>query len=301
MKVFVAGATGVLGRRAVAKLVGAGHDVTAVTRSAQKADAMRGIGATPVDVDLFDPASVTPAVAGHEVVMNLATHIPSPSRAALRSAWRENDRLRRDASRILVEAALVGGATRYVQESIAFMYPDSGDAWIDEDVPLDPIPFARTVLDAEAQAKRFEAAGRTAVVLRLGQFYGDGVHTDLQVSMARRGISTFLGPREGYLASIQLDDAGDAVVAALRAPSGTYNVTDDEPLTRAEASAALAAAVGRPRLRTPPAAVARLTGGMGKMLLRSQRVSNRRFKEATGWAPAHPSARTGWSASVASS
>ncbi|MDQ1374325.1 MAG: hypothetical protein QOJ09_1663, partial [Actinomycetota bacterium] len=116
MRIFVAGATGVLGRRAVARLVEAGHDVTGVARNEDKAALVRSLGATPVTVDLFDPAAVKSAADGHEVVMNLATHIPNLSRAAMPRAWAENDRIRSEASRNLVDAALASGAGRFVQE-----------------------------------------------------------------------------------------------------------------------------------------------------------------------------------------
>jgi 2-alkyl-3-oxoalkanoate reductase len=127
MKVFVAGATGVLGRRAVGQLVEAGHAVTGVARSEEKAALVRKWGVEPVEVDLFNLPAVTAAVDGHGVVINLATKIPSPSHAARRSAWAENDRIRSEASRNLVEAALAAGVGRFVQESIAFLYPDCGD------------------------------------------------------------------------------------------------------------------------------------------------------------------------------
>src|SRR5688572_15245811 len=102
VKTFVAGATGVVGRRAVERLVAAGHDVTAVARTAEKADLVRALGARPVTVDLFDRDALVAAVAGHDVVVNLATHIPAFSQAALPGAWKENDRIRGEASRNLV-------------------------------------------------------------------------------------------------------------------------------------------------------------------------------------------------------
>jgi len=127
MRVFVAGATGVLGRRAVAALVGAGHDVTGVVRSPVKADLVRALGATPVEVSLFDADALRAAVAGHDAVCNLATHIPSLARAADPRSWDENNRIRTEGSRKLVDAALAAGATTYVQESIAFLYGAHGD------------------------------------------------------------------------------------------------------------------------------------------------------------------------------
>jgi nucleoside-diphosphate-sugar epimerase len=286
MKVFVSGASGVVGRPAVRLLVEAGHSVTAAARSAQRAELLRSLGATPVILDLFDPAAVGAAVAGHDAVVNLATHIPPISTAALPGAWRENDRIRREVSRNLVDAALAAGATRLVQESICFFYRDLGERWIDEDVALDLPAYARSTADAEAQARRFTEAGGTGVVLRFGTFYGR--HSQVPPALGR----------DGYVSSIHTDDAAAAVVAALRAPAGVYNVADDEPLSRREYAAAVAAAGGT-RIRLLPPGALRLMGSKTTVLTRSQRVSNRRFREATGWAPRHASARDGWRAVAA--
>jgi nucleoside-diphosphate-sugar epimerase len=299
-KVFVAGATGVLGWRAVDRLVQAGHAVSGVARSPEKAARLRGLGAAPVQVDVFDAAALRDAVAGNEVVCNLATHIPRTSKARRDAAWVENDRIRREASRNLVDAALAAGAGRYVQESITFLYADAGDAWIDEDAPMDPPAYARSVLDAEAQAKRFTDAGRTGVVLRFGLFYGaDSHHTVDALRLARRRVAATFGRADAYISSITTDDAAAAVVAALDAPAGIYNVVDDEPLTRRAYADALGDARGGRRLHMPPALVTKLGGDKTETLARSQRVSNERFRKETGWAPASPSAREGWVAVVA--
>jgi nucleoside-diphosphate-sugar epimerase len=300
MKVFVAGATGVLGKRAVARLVEAGHDVTGVARSEEKADLVRSLGATPVTVDLFDAAAVKGAADGHDVVVNLATHIPPFSKAALPGAWTENDRVRSEVSKNLVDAALATGASRYIQESIAFMYPDSADQWLDEDVPQDPPGLGGSVLDAEAQVKRFTDAGGSGVVLRFGQFYApEASHTIAMVKATKRHIAPVLGPKDGYVSMIDADDAAGAVVAALEAPAGTYNVADDEPVTRDEFASIAADAMGLKRARSLPAALAKMSGKNARFMTRSQRVSNKRFKDATGWAPSHRSVREGWPAVIA--
>jgi nucleoside-diphosphate-sugar epimerase len=114
MRVFVAGATGVAGRRAVARLVAAGHDVTGIARSAEKDALLASLGARSVRVSLFDPDALRDAIAGHDAVVNLATKIPSVSRMAQMSAWEENERIRREASGNLVEAALAAGAAVFV-------------------------------------------------------------------------------------------------------------------------------------------------------------------------------------------
>ena len=294
MKIFLAGGTGVVGTRALPALVAAGHDVTAVARTDAKAELVRSLRGDPLTVDLFDAEAVAAAVVGHEVVVNLATSIPPLTKAARGAAWATNERLRSEASNHLVDGALAAGATRYVQESIAFPYVDNGDRWIDEDHPVEQVGPFSGARDAEAAADRFAEHG-VGVVLRFAQFYApDSSHTVAFNATARRRINPFLGSPDGYTSFIHAEDAGSAVVAALRAPSGTYNVADDEPVTRAEAGRILAEALGVKPPHTVPKVVQAATPASAKLLMRSLRVSNHRFKEATGWQPAHPSIRGAW-------
>lgn len=293
MKVFVSGATGVLGRRVVAALVATGADVTAVARRPATRAALAALGVRPVELDLFDPPAVHAAVSGHDVVCNLATAIPVGERANAASAWEANDRLRRDGSRNLVDAALSAGASRYVQESVAFVYADGGERFLDESAAVDPASTTSASLVAEAEAARFAELGGTAIALRFGQFYGfDSGHTVQAIDLALAGAPVELGPESAYRSPITTDDAASAVMSALHAPSGVYNIVDDRPLRRAEHVDALAHALG---VRTPT--VRSLTPELPSsfsVMLRSQRVSNRRFKEATGWQPQSPSAWEGW-------
>ena len=297
MRVFVAGSTGVLGRRAVSALVAAGHQVTAAVRSPAKAALVRSLGATPVEVGIFDSDALRAAVAGHDAVCNLATHIPPLARSADPRAWDENTRIRTEGSRNLVDAALAANAGVYVQESIAFVYGDHGDEVVDAaSTPISDNRFAAPVHAAESEAQRFADGGGRSVVLRFGLFLAPDSEQMLTMARnARRGLSVYPGDPDAFLPSIHADDAATAVVAALAAPSGTYDVVDDEPLRRAELRAALAAAVGRRHLfplRAPKAVV----GPLGD----SQRVSNQRFRAATSWSPSFPSAREAWPPTVRS-
>jgi nucleoside-diphosphate-sugar epimerase len=295
MRVFLTGGTGVVGTRAVPAVVAAGHEVTAVARTGEKADLVRSLGATPVAVDLFDADAVKAAVDGHDVVIHLATSIPPLSKAARAKAWDVNERLRSEASNHLVDAALATGAERYVQESICFPYADQGDAWIDEDSPLDHVgPFVGAAA-AEAAAARFAASGGAGVVLRFAQFHGPGSsHVEAFNRLIRTRVNPFVGDPDSYTSFIHADDAGTAVAAALGVPSGTYNVADDEPLTRAEAGRVVAAAVGVRPPKTLPGPLRAAMPASAKLLAKSLRISNRRFKEASGWAPSHPSIRGSW-------
>jgi len=295
MRIFVTGATGVVGRRAVPLLVAAGHEVTAVARSREKAAALAAAGAAPVLVDLFDADAVRRAVAGHDTVINLATAVPPSGRVIFPGAWRGMDRIRRDASAILVDAALAGGVRRLVQESFAPIYADNGDVWVDEGSPVKPARYNRTTLDAEASAERFTRFGGIGVVLRFGYFYGPdagGATLDM-IEFVRKGWAPAPAP-EGFISSISHDDTATAAVAALGVPAGIYNVVDDEPVRRREFFGSLAQALGVPPPKFPPKWVGRLMGGVGETLTRSLRISNRKFRDASGWAPKYPSVRDAW-------
>ncbi len=285
-RVFVTGATGVLGRRVVPALVSAGHEVTAVVRSEAKADTVRAVGATPVEVDLFDRAALRVAVAGHDSVAHLATHIPTGPSAALRSGWRTNDSLRRDAAVAIAGAVADAGVERMIQESITFPYVDCGDEWIDEDHERVYYWGNRSTVDAEASAAGVTAAGGIGVVLRFALFMAaDSTHTQGFVNAARRGLFAVVGDAEGFISFVHVDDAAAAVVAALDVPAGVYNVAEPEPVRRSAHRDALAVHVGRSRLRTIPTVVERAGGDAAASLARSHRISSQRLRDVSPWVP----------------
>ncbi len=301
MRILVTGATGVIGRRVVPMLVRSGHHVTAVARSPEKRAVLTHSGASAIPLDLFDPSHVRRAVADHEAVVNLATHMPpSTWRMLLPWSWHENDRLRREGSKNLVDAAIAEGVSRFVQESFAPTYEARGEEWIDERVPLAPVSYNWTVIDAERSAERFTAAGGTGVVARFATFYGpDSFALRDMVSSVRMGWSPVPGAPDGFISSIAHDDAATAVVAALGVPAGAYNVCDDDPVRRSEYAALLAQAAGvRPPKPMPHWMVA-VMGSTAELLGRSQRMSNRKLRDAApGWVPEYPSARDGLPAAV---
>jgi nucleoside-diphosphate-sugar epimerase len=300
--VLVTGGTGALGRPAVRQLVEAGHEVRAVARDERKAEQLEAQGARSVRMDLFDPTAVLAAAEGVDAIAHLATNVPPMAKMAIPAAWRTHNQLRTEATRHLLEAARAHRVHTFVKESITFTYPDRGDEWIEESVPpVESIKLLRPTLEGERMIARFGADGGRGVVLRFGLFYGpENRSTDDSLRMARLRVGPVPGSPEGYLSSIHVDDAATAVVAALDAPAGVYNVVDDEPLTRRDYTDAFAAAFDLPHLRIMPAAPIRVVGGAGAAALTaSQRVSNRRVRETTGWAPAYPSAREGWVAVAA--
>lgn len=300
MRVFLTGGSGAIGKHLVPKLVAEGHKVTALVRSAEKAAQVERQGAVPAEVSLFDADGLATAFEGHDAVINLATAIPSTSRYFLPGAWKSNFRIRTEGSAAVAKAARSAGVGRLLQESVVFVYPDSGDKWIDESAELDVVPSSEPNVAAEENARRFAEQGGVGVVLRFGYFYGPGaIHTEEILKFARLRFAMQLGGRNAYEAAIHLEDAASAVVAALEIPSGTYNVCDDEPLTAREFTDAMIAAVGRRPLLRGPGRLLALGGNKTAALTRSQRVSNQRFKDAANWSPHYPSAREGWAATVA--
>jgi nucleoside-diphosphate-sugar epimerase len=194
--------------------------------------------------------------------------------------------MRTEASAAVARAAEAAGVRRLVQESIAFVYADGGEAWLDEDAPVEGGGVTTTALTAERNAR--ELFGGDTVVLRFGLFIGpDRGSARATIEAARGGASIAAGPPSAYRPTIWLDDAATAIAAALRVPPGIYNVADADPPTNAEIDAALAAAVGVDALRpsTP----------QDSPLARSQRVSTRRLREASGWAPRMRAGIESWS------
>jgi nucleoside-diphosphate-sugar epimerase len=279
MKILVTGATGVVGWRSVRELVAAGHEVTGLARTDEKAKLLDDLGAKPVAFDVFDAADVKVHAAGHDVIVNLLTHIPRTSKALLPGVWKENDRLRTEASANLAAAA----DGRLIQESITFPYVPGGDEWLTEQSPRTSDKNLASVGIAEANALALEGG----VVLRFAQFYSaDSHHTVDQLRAARKGVAAMPGKPDGYWTLVHADDVATAVVAALAAPAGVYNVAEDDPMTRRDAAALLGSLLGKKKLRHVLSPVSYLGG--------SERVSNAKFKRATGWAPQVPSQREGW-------
>ena len=188
-----------------------------------------------------------------------------------------HNRLRTEATENLVAAAEANGVTRFVKESITFVYPDAGDEWITETTPPDPAMTAMApTLEGEQRALAFaDRPGCSAVVLRYGLFYGGAGNrgTDEMLRLARWRMSTVAGRPDAYMSSVHADDAATAALAALDAPTGTYNVVDDEPLRRADYLAAASSAYRLGRLRTDP--VVDAAAGRGPLGGGARRVATR--------------------------
>lgn len=293
MKVFVTGATGVMGRAAVTALVSAGHDVACLARSQAAADRVETMGARAVRGAMFDPDVLLSACSGCEAVCNMAMQVPVGYAAIRRGGWRVNDRIRAEGSRLVAEAAQAAGVRRVVQESTSLVYADGGDDWIDESSPVMVNRATEPMALAEAHAQSFAGRSRDSVVLRLGGIVGDDEYTRWRLARARSGQPIGVGPPEAWAHVVHADDVGSAVLAALDAPSGIYNV-GAEPVRRRELAQILAGAVGRDRSSFMSRTLVRLDGERLELLTRSQRVSSAAFVGATGWKPQHRELSAGW-------
>jgi nucleoside-diphosphate-sugar epimerase len=303
VRVFVAGASGVIGRAAVPQLLAAGHEVAGTTRSEEKAGAIRAAGAEAVVVDVYEAERLGATMAAFrpEVVVHLLTALP---RTLDFDALGPTNRLRTEGTRILVEAARAAGARRLVAESIAFIYRPEG-GWVkDEEAPVSddaPPPFGdaiRCVLDMERQVT--EADGMEGIVLRFGQLYGPGTYyapgADISEQVRKRRFPV-VGGGHGMASFLHTGDAGGATVAAVESGAmGVYNVTDDEPASMSEWLPAYARALGAKRPMRIPALVARLMAPkqVVEMATAARGASNARARRDLGWSPRLPSWRQGF-------
>src|SRR4051794_9224963 len=260
MRVFVAGATGLIGRRAVRLMLEAGHEVSMIARSEEAAEALQADGAGVSVADLFDAELLrgTMAMAEPDVVMHQLTVLPDRLDASdAAEMFARNDRMRVEGTRALVDAAAAGGAKRVGAQSIAFAYAPVGDWVKDESAPLHldaPSPWGRSVgAVAELERQVLEARGMDGVVLRYGALYGPGTWYDPDggtvAQAVRAGKVPLIGSGEARLSFVHVDDAAAAAAAALEATPGTYNVVDDEPLRAGDWLRLYARALGAPEPR----------------------------------------------------
>jgi nucleoside-diphosphate-sugar epimerase len=302
MRVFVAGATGAIGRPLVPRLLAAGHEVTGMTRSPERAEALRAAGAEAVVCDVFDAAALAAALrdARPEVVVNELTDIPpalNPRR--FKSQMAGLNRIRTEGYRNLVTAARESGARRLVAESIAFVYaPAPGPAGESDELWHDaPEPFATTLRATLEGERSVLDSGLEALVLRYGWFYGPGTQyaaDGATTQMIRKRRFPVVGRGDGVSSFVHVGDAADATAAAVNSgATGILNVCDDEPAPQREWLPEVARSLGAPPPRRVPALLARLAAGSVAVAFTTQQrgASNARAKEALGWAPAHPTWR----------
>ncbi|MGD8331313.1 MAG: NAD(P)-dependent oxidoreductase [Acidobacteriota bacterium] len=312
MRVFVAGATGVIGRALLPRLLQRDHVVIGMTRHAERARRLRDMGVEPAVCDVYDIDGLQQALrtAKPDVVVHELTALPEaidPRKIGEQLA--ENDRIRTEGTRNLVQATLRAGVARMVAQSIAFAYAPAGGPVKREDDPLwiDAPPglrrTPRAVASLEDQVTSTE--GINGTVLRYGYFYGPGsaYAPDGSVADAVRARRFPVGgDGSGMFSFIHVDDAAVATVAAVEQDKpGIYNIVDDCPLPLRDWLPAYAAAIGAPPPRHLPGWLVRvLAGRYGHYMMTRQRgASNERAKRELGFAPQYPSLDAGLASSGA--
>ncbi|MBV9212893.1 MAG: NAD(P)-dependent oxidoreductase [Actinobacteria bacterium] len=308
MRVFVAGATGAIGRPLVRQLVEVGHEVTGTTRSEARAEEIRAAGATPAVCDALDAGALRAAVeaAQPDVVVHELTDLPAEW--SMRTSYGSTGRLRSEGGRNLVEAAKAAGARRVVAQSIAFVYEPAGGPVKDEEAPT-MTPGSGAF--AEALERTFELErvvtgtnGIEGIVLRYGFFYGPGTWyapgTKLTEQVRRRRVP-IVGEGGGLFSFIHVDDAASATVAALdHGAPGIYNIVDDDPASMRDWVSLYAEAIGAPPPRRVPLWLAKLLSSTNAGMATALRgASNAKARRELGWEPRHPSWRDGFRAVLA--
>ncbi len=310
MRVFVAGGTGAIGRPLATALVAAGHEVTVFSRSEGRVAALGVPAVVPAVGDAFDPDALTHAVraAQPEVVVNQLTSLArSANPVALKRGFDMTSRLRREASGALVTAARLAGARRVVAQSISFAYrpgpgirTESDPLWTDATGQIGQLTGSVAALESATLGD----AALESVVLRYGTFYGPGTYVapgGLYVSMVAERRLPIPGGGGGLFGFVHVDDAAAATLAALRGPTGTFNVVDDVPAPASEWVPLVAQLLGaRPPHRVPEA-LARV--GAGKFLVYlmcdQPAVSNMRARTELGWSPRYADWHDGLAAVLA--
>jgi nucleoside-diphosphate-sugar epimerase len=309
MRVFLAGATGAIGKQLVPRLVAAGHEVHGMTRSEAKQAMLSDLGAVPVVADALDPDQVAEAVgrARPEVIVHQLTAIGSLDPRHFDRDFALTNRLRTEGTDHLLSAGQAMGVRRFVAQSYgAWWYVRTGGPVKSEEDPLDPTP-AREMRESWAAIRHVEQAVLGAqwtegIVLRYGGFYGPGTSMAPgaeQVELVRRRKFPLVGDGGGVWSFIHVADAADATVAAVeRGSRGVYNVVDDDPAPVAEWLPALAQEVGAKKPMRVPRFIGRLFAGeVGVVMMTDARgASNAKAKRELGWRPAHPSWRQGFMA-----
>ena len=308
MKVFVAGATGALGRQLVPMLVANGHEVTGMTSKPEKQDVVRALGARPVVADALDPEAVAEAVAQAEPEV-IAHELTALSGAIdlrdFENTFALTNRLRTEATDHLLAAGRAVGVKRFVAQSFAgWPFARTGGKIKTEDDPLDTAPpdAVRATLEAIRYLEE-TVTGATwteGIALRYGGFYGPGTSLGLpdgeQLEMIRKRKLPIVGNGEGIWSLVHIEDAAAATVAAIEhGGRGVYNIVDDEPTQTKEFLPAAARALGaRKPLRVPRWVGRLLAGEVAVVMMTEVRgASNAKAKRELGWQLRYPSWRQG--------
>lgn len=301
MKVFIAGASGVLGRSTIKQLIAHGHQVTGFVRSPEKGRLVDALGAKSVVGDIFNPPQVSELVGDADAVLHLATAIPAKART-IPADWATNDRLRQEGTRNLVEACRGRKIRAFVQQSIAYVYGNVHGDWLVEEAQPRPIVPTHSAVEAERIVlDAYCQWGLPAIVLRGATFYHpEAWHTRYFVEQLKRRQLPMIGDGKYYWHYVHVDDMARAIVCAVekaRDVAGeTFFVADDQPFQAKDFLNDLADRLDAARPMRVPIWLARmLAGSIGvNVLTMSARYKTDKIKRRLGWSPQFPTYQEGF-------
>ncbi|GIN20616.1 MAG TPA: NAD(P)-dependent oxidoreductase [Bacillus bacterium] len=283
MRIFVAGATGAVGRFLLPKLIRAGHEVIGITQNESKKSNIENTGSKALISDVFDREALRSALeeSQPDVVIHQLTSLSS------RNFW-ENTRIRIEGTQNLVDAALAVGVKRIIAQSISWAY-EPGEGTATEDVPLDVLAEEprKTTIDGILALERAVTEIPQHVILRYGMFYGPGTWYEPKGFMAEQILQRQVPATDGVTSFLHVEDAAEAALLALQWPSGPVNVVDDEPAKGLDWLPFFAQSLGAPM----PVTLSNRNGW-------ERGASNRKAREEYGWKPLYPTWRTGFTDSL---
>lgn len=297
MKIYVTGATGVLGKRIVKELSGLGHNVVGMARNAKGEETVRSHGGVPSRAGLFDKSALLKDIEGSDVVIHAATSIPVKTRLS-QEDFALNDRIRREGTRIVTDCAVEAGARKIIFQDVIWVARPEDGSFYDENSPVVPSPAVQSGIEGEnivLEAGREH--GLVATVLRCGFFYGsDTGHTRYMGKGLRKRAFPIVGSGETLWSLIHIDDAASAFVTAAHEDlPGIWHVVDDKPVKTGEFFNYFAGQIGAPPPYRFPVWLARFLSGSyaAGFFTASNDTSNRKLRSGSSWSPKYPTYREG--------
>jgi len=282
-----------MGRSSIDALLQAGHSVIGLARTSESAEHIVAQGAEACLGDVYDLDALTEGMQGCDAVANLATKVPVGTAALHPGSLKEIDRIRTIGARVVADAARQAGVERIIQQSLSFIYLDQADDWIDERSPIDVTRATEPVVVAEGTMRHFAEAGGTSVSLRFGLIAGNDRNSAWLFRRAAAGKAIGMGTERSWMHVVHSADVGSAVVHALAAPGGIYNV-GAEPVQRRDYVDTIALAAGMKEGKFMANWFVRLGAEKLELLTRSHRVSSQLFSDRTGWHPQFPKLTPDW-------
>ena len=311
MKIFVIGSTGVLGRRVV-KILAKTHELYCLVRSEGKKEQIEKIGARAIVGNLYDKDLLVKVTQNMDGLLHLATAIPSMNKTRPKD-WEENNRLRTEAVKILIEVVKKNRIIFYIQNSVLFSYGHRNGEWVNEKTKfVRPMPtycklseeyryILESMIEGEEYIEHEIKNGFPGIILRFGMFYSSDSHTTTQIiNMVQKGKFPIIADGSSFINLIHVDDAAQAVVDAVKSyepiMGKVFNISDDLPVSYQEFLPFLAQELQVKKPRKVPVFLAKLVAGKYtvNIVLSSYRNENLLFKQSTGWKPAYPTYKEGY-------